>query len=136
MLNIHRPLRAAVLCSHRAPGLLYLLNRSPDRGVTFEIVCVVTSEPTFEEEVRVERRGIPAIARPMRIFFETRHASVFQDAELRRAYDRETVAAIEPYLPDFVLLDGYRYLLTPEFLAAYSARVVNLHFSDLTLRQP
>ena len=36
MLNNHRPLRVAVLCSHCAPGLLYLLNSSPERGVAFE----------------------------------------------------------------------------------------------------
>ena len=97
MLKIHRPLRVAVLCSHRAPGLLYLLNRAPDRGAAYEIVCVVTSEDTFAEEVRVERRGIPTLAHPIRDFYEARHEPDPRDLTTRAAYDAETVKMIEPY---------------------------------------
>lgn len=107
-----RPLRVAVLCSDRAPGLLYLLNRSPDRGVTFEIVCVVSSEETFAEEVRVERRGIPTLA-PF-------------------IGDRETAAMLEPFMPDLVVLDAYRHLVTAPLLSAYSHRIISLHFDDAT----
>jgi hypothetical protein len=57
---VRRPLRVALLCSHRAPGLLYLLNHCPDRGVTYEIVCCLTSERTFAEESRIERREMRA----------------------------------------------------------------------------
>ncbi len=136
MLTIHRPLRVAVLCSTRAPGLMYLLNRSPDRGISFEIACVVTSEDTFDEEVRVERRGIPTLVHPIRRFCEARGTSVYRDFDTRRAYDAETVKRIEPYFPDLLLLDGYRYLVTKPLLAAFPDRIINLHFSDLTLRDP
>ncbi|HZT75892.1 MAG TPA: formyltransferase family protein [Vicinamibacterales bacterium] len=117
--------RVAVLCSQRAPGLLYLLNRAADRGVTFEIVCVMTSEPTFAEEVRVERRGIPTIAHPI---------GAFDGPRIR--YDAETAKRLEPFMPDLVLLDGYLYLLTEPMLRAYPSRIINLHYSDLTLRLP
>ena len=36
--------------------------------------------------------------------------------------------------PDVVLLDGYLYVLTRPMLEAYRNRLLNLHFSDLTLR--
>ena len=49
------PLKVAVLCSHRAPGLVHLLNHDPRRGSEYEVVCCVTSSDTFAEEVRVER---------------------------------------------------------------------------------
>jgi len=117
--------RVAVLCSQRAPGLLYLLNRSADRGVTFEIVCVVTSEATFDEEVRVERRGIPTRSHPIRSF-----------GGPRTDYDAITAKLLEPFMPDLILLDGYLYLLTAPMLAAYPRRIVNLHFADLTRRLP
>lgn len=117
--------RVAVLCSHRAPGLLYLLNRAADRGVSYDIVCVVSSEETFAEEVRVERRGIPTRAHPLRSFGGS-----------RQAYDAETVRILEPFMPDLILLDGYLYLVTEPLLAAYRSRIINLHFSDLTLRTP
>jgi len=108
MLTPHRPLRVAVLCSHRAPGLLYLLNRAPDRGTTFEIVCVVSGD-TFDEEVRVERRGIPT---------------------LRAESDAETLARIEPFLPDVILRDDCSNPVTPALRAQYPDRVIDLHFDD------
>ncbi|HZP49035.1 MAG TPA: formyltransferase family protein [Vicinamibacterales bacterium] len=117
--------RIAVLCSQRAPGLLYLLNRSADRGVSFEIVCVVTSEASFAEENRVERRGIPTLSHPIHGFPGS-----------RRDYDAHTVQLIEPFMPDLVLLDGYLFLVTEPMLRAFPSRIVNLHFADLTLRQP
>ena len=117
--------RVAVLCSERAPGLLYLLNRAADRGVTFEIVCVITSDPSFAEEVRVERRGIPTLSHPIRSFVGS-----------RQAYDARTAKLLEPFMPDLILLDGYLFLLTRPMLDAYRSRIINLHFSDLTLRRP
>ena len=117
--------RVAVLCSHRAPGLLYLLNQSADRGATYEIVCVISSEATFAEENRVERRGIPTLPHPIREF----------DGE-RSAYDADTVRMLGRFMPDLILMDGYVHLVTEPMLAAFPSRILNLHFSDLTLRKP
>jgi phosphoribosylglycinamide formyltransferase-1 len=136
MLSPHRPLRVAVLCSHRAPGLLHLLNRTPDRGATFEIACVLSSELTFAEEVRVERRGIPTLAHPIRGFYDARGASLLHDARVRAEYDRETAAILEPFMPDLLVLDGYRYLVTTPLMAAFPARIIGLQFGDLTIRHP
>jgi phosphoribosylglycinamide formyltransferase-1 len=134
MLKPHRPLRVAVLCAHRAPGLMYLLNQSPDRGASYEIVGCVTSQATFDEAVRVERRGVPVQPHPLRGFYAARGAADCRDLTLRAAYDRETLALIEPWLPDLILLDGYLHLVTTPLLQRFRDRVVNLHFSDLTLR--
>jgi folate-dependent phosphoribosylglycinamide formyltransferase PurN len=133
MLTPHHPLRIAVLCSHRAPGLMYLLNRAPDRGAAYEIVCCVSSEPTFAEEVRVERRGIPTLSHSIRDFY-LRHGADVRDQAVRAAYDRETLTMVEPYLPDLILLDGYLFLVTEPLLQRFHNRVLNLHFSDLTMR--
>jgi len=132
----HRPLRVAVLCSRRAPGLLYLLNQSPDRGSAYEIVVCVTSERTFDEEVRVERRGIPTRMHPIADFYAQRGAAARGDLQIRTAYDAEMLRIIEPYLPDLVLLDGYLFLVTAPLLERFRNRVLNLHFADLTLRTP
>jgi phosphoribosylglycinamide formyltransferase 1 len=135
MLNGHRPapLRVAVLCSHRAPGLLYLLNQCPDRGVTYDIVCCVTSEETFAEEVRVERRGIPIVGHPIDRFCGARGA-VRRDMRVRAAYDAETAKRVAPFFPDLLLLDGYLYLITAPLLDAFRPGILNLHFADLTIR--
>ncbi|MFI5178146.1 MAG: phosphoribosylglycinamide formyltransferase [Vicinamibacterales bacterium] len=136
MLNTHRPLRVAVLCSHRAPGLLYLLNRAPDRGAAFEIVCCVTSEQTFTEEVRVERRGIPSLVHPIRAFHEARGVPLHRNPAARAEYDAATLTLLAPYFADVLLLDGYLYLVTATMLHAFPSRILNLHYSDLTLRHP
>jgi len=125
MLKHFGPLRVAVLCSHRAPGLMYLLNRAEDRGISYEIVCVLTSGDTFDEEVRVERRGIRTRPHPIRGFAGARHA-----------YDAGTVKILEPFMPDLILLDGYLFRVTDPMLAAYRSRIINLHLSDLALRLP
>jgi len=136
MLTLSRPLKVAVLCSHRAPGLLYLLNRDRERGRLFEVVCCVTSERTFDEEVRVERRGVPTLSHAIEDFYALRDAPVYGDPAVRSEYDAKTVALLEPYAPDLVVLDGYLYLVTEPLLSAFRARVINLHFADLTERTP
>jgi folate-dependent phosphoribosylglycinamide formyltransferase PurN len=125
------PIRVAVLCSHRAPGLVHLLSHSADRGRAFEIVCVVTTEATPVDDVR---RGIPTLTHPIREFYEARGASLYNDFDARRAYDAETLKLITPYLPELILLDGYLYLITEPLLEAFANRILNLHYSDLTLR--
>ena len=42
---------------------------------------------------------------------------------------------LAPFEPDVVVLDGYLYLLTAPMLGAFPNRIINLHFSDLTLRR-
>jgi phosphoribosylglycinamide formyltransferase-1 len=128
------PMRVAVLCSHRAPGLLDLVERDLDRGRSYEIVAVVSSELSFDGQARLMAHGVPTRAHAIREFFRRRDADVYRDFRTRAAYDRETVGLLGRYSPDLVLLDGYLYISTHELLDAYPGRVINLHFSDLTLR--
>lgn len=130
------PLRVAVLCSDRAPGLLHLLNGDPDRGRTYDIVCCVTSEPTFAEEVRVERRGVPTRSRGIRAFYGARQARLGAAPDVRAAFDAGTAQMLTAFSPDLVALAGYQYLLTDPMLSAFRRRILNLHFADLTLRTP
>jgi folate-dependent phosphoribosylglycinamide formyltransferase PurN len=115
---------------------LYLLNRSPDRGVAYEVVCAITSEPTFAEEVVVERRGIPTRPHSIADFCHARGASVYHDLQVRADYDELTRKMLAPFMPDLIVLDGYRYLVTAPLLDTYANRIINLHFSDLALRTP
>lgn len=130
-----KPIRVAVLCSHRAPGLLDLVERFTDRR-SYEIVGVVTSELAFEGQAHVAAHGVPTRAHAIHEFYRRRGANVYRDFTTRAAFDRETVGILARYSPDIVLLDGYLYLATRELLDAFPGRVLNLHFSDLTLRCP
>jgi folate-dependent phosphoribosylglycinamide formyltransferase PurN len=130
-----RPLRVAILCSERAPGLLHLVDRCPDRGVTYEIVAVVSSEDWFADDARIERRGIPTLGHPIREFYAARGRPLADDLDTRAAYDAETVALLEPFMPDLIVLDGYRYVVTAPLLRTYRDRIISLAFSDLARRR-
>jgi|KBSSwiStaDraftv2_1062776.scaffolds.fasta_scaffold750353_2 phosphoribosylglycinamide formyltransferase-1 len=130
------PLRVAVLCSHRAPGLLHLLNADPDRGRTFDVVCCVTSESTFAEEVRVERRGVPTRSHRIHAFYDARQARLGAAPDVRAAFDADTARLLKPFSPNLVVLAGYLYRLSEPMLSAFRHRILNLHFADLTLRTP
>ena len=72
---------------------------------------------------------------PIGEFYQSRGTSVYRDSVARRAYDRETATVLDAYAPDLVILDGYCYLLTTPMLEAFPRRILNLHFSDLTIRR-
>ena len=133
MLTSPRPLRVGVLCSRRAPGLLHLLDLY-DRAES-EVVCVISTDGDFSEAPRLRERGIPVITHDIRAFYATRAAKLMKDLRVREAFDTETVGILHRYEPDLVLLDGYLYLLTQPMLDTYRHRLLNLHFSDLTVRR-
>lgn len=127
------PLKVAVLCSHRAPGLVQLLNTDCRRGRDYDIVCCITSAETFVEEVKVERRGVPCLPHPIRAWCRARGTQL-RDLEARKAFDAETMTLLEPFNPDLLLLDGYLLLLTEPVLRRFEGRIVNVHHSDLVQR--
>jgi len=131
--KLGRPVKVAVLCSHRAPGLVQLLNRDPHRGADYEVVCCVTSSDTFAEEVRVERRGVPCLPHSIRRYSLSRGTAV-SDLEARPDYDRITLELLKPFNPDVILLDDYLLVLTAPILDAFDGRVLNIHHADLTVR--
>lgn len=101
----------------------------------FEIACVITSEAGFAEADAVRERGPAVVTHPIGEFYAARSSNIYRDLVTRRAYDHETVRLLEAHAPDVVLLDGYLYLLTKPMLEAFRNRILNLHFSDLTIRR-
>jgi phosphoribosylglycinamide formyltransferase 1 len=131
MLKRSRPLRIAVLCSSRAPGLEPLLSH-PRRDDLYEIACVITSEPYFAGRAPVENSGVSVLVHPIRQFHQECGASL-RNEEVRRSYDALTVHILQQLDVDAVLLLGYLYVVSDVLLAAFPDRVFNIHDSDLTL---
>lgn len=130
---MQRPLRVGVLCSHRAPGLSYLLDRDPNRGATYEIACCLTSEEVCADVSLANRHGIPVIAHPIHRFSRSRGWRL-SDSVGRAAYDARTVERLAPYRLDLVVLASYLYVLSEPMLRSFRNRIINVHHSDLTLR--
>lgn len=121
MLN-PAPLRVALLCSSRAPGVHELLS-DPMRGMLYELACVISTEPDFPEIHEILEAGIPCAARPRPP----------KNLSLRRHYDAETASQLMAFDVDVVVLCCYLRILTAPMLEAFPGRIINLHDSDLAV---
>jgi folate-dependent phosphoribosylglycinamide formyltransferase PurN len=129
------PLRVAVLCSQRAPGVRHLLECVADGDRDWTIVCCLTSEETFAEHDEVDYHGVAIVRHPVRRFYAGYDpAAPACDLRVREAYDWRTVQLLEPYEPDVILLAGYLLVLTRPMLDPFAPRILNVHHSDLALR--
>ena len=129
-----RPVRVAVLCSRRAPGLTHLLTRERASS-PWTIVCCLTSEETFDELPLAALHDVAVIRHPAhRFYMRTDPQARFADLAIRAKYDLRTTELLAPYAPDLILLAGYLLVLTAPLLDAFAGRIVNVHHSDLSLR--
>ena len=127
------PLRVGLLCSRRAPGLGYLISHDANRGRLYDLACCLTSEEAFEDQATAAAGGVPVITHPIRTFCRSRSWRV-SDPVGREAYDAEMAERLARYDLDLVVLTSYLYRLSEPMLAAFRHRIVNIHHSDLTLR--
>jgi folate-dependent phosphoribosylglycinamide formyltransferase PurN len=127
------PLRVGVFCSHRAPGLDHLLDKDPNRGILYDISCCLTSEDVFEEQGLAAAHGVPVITHPIRAFCKAA-GSGLSDPVGRQAYDAVTVERVSAYELDLIVLASYLYVITEPLLDVFRHRIVNVHHSDLTVR--
>ena len=112
--------RLAILLSGRGSNFLALADavasgEIPDAG----IVAVISDEPEAAGLAAARERGLPQHAIP-------REAGMSRDEH--EAKVREILDAARP---DLVCLAGYMRVLSPGFVAAYPARVLNIHPSLL-----
>jgi phosphoribosylglycinamide formyltransferase (EC 2.1.2.2) len=59
------------------------------------------------------------------------HALTASQFPSREAFDRELMQEIDAYAPDVVILAGYMRILSPDFVAHYQGRLLNIHPSLL-----
>jgi len=56
---------------------------------------------------------------------------VSHEGREREEHEREILQAIAPYRPDYLVLAKYMRVLTPQFVAQYPNRIINIHHSFL-----
>ncbi len=132
MLMIRRPLRVALLCSRRAPGLERLLEAGREPAAEYELVAAVTSTADCEVLPALSAAGVPGIVHDARLFHRACGARLSSRAT-RRAYDRRTVAILSEHRPELVVLSSYILVLTEPMLTAYADCIVNVHDSDMSV---
>lgn len=111
--------KIAILLSGRGSNLL-AIHAAVERGeVPAEIVRVVSNVADAPGLARARELGLPAVAVPHR-----REPG-------RRAHEAKVIAALREAGAEWVCLAGYMRLLSPEFVATFPRRIVNIHPSLL-----
>ena len=114
-----RSAKLGILLSGRGSNFLAIaVSISAGRIPNTEIAVVISNKPYAPGIVAAEERGL--------------NTHVIQSKGLSRAeHDQQIVACLREHNVDLVCLAGYMRLLSPEFIAAYSQRILNIHPSLL-----
>ncbi len=112
-----RPLRVLVLISGSGSNLQALIDAQAD--APYRIVAVISNVADAFGLERARRAGIPAEVLSHRVYGD------------RAAYDQALGDLIDRYEPGLVVLAGFMRILTPDFVARYAGRMMNIHPSLL-----
>lgn len=110
--------KVAVLISGSGTNMAALLYASRAADCPFDVVLVASNNPEAAGLRLAEAEGIPTFALP--------HQGMD-----RAAHDMAIDAAIRDHGAQFVALAGYMRILTPEFVARWEGRMLNIHPSLL-----
>ncbi len=112
--------RIAVLVSGSGTNLQALLDAvAADATFGGRVVVVASDQPRCRGIARAEEAGIPTVA------------TALDDHPDRAAWEKALAEGIAQHRPDLVVLAGFMRLLSPEFLARWPGRVLNVHPSLL-----
>jgi phosphoribosylglycinamide formyltransferase-1 len=111
--------RLAILLSGRGSNMLALAE-AVRTGVLHglaEIAVVFSNDPTAGGLDAAADLGLPT-------------ASLTSRGRKREEFDREVVAILQGYQPDYIVLAGYMRVLSPAFVRAFAGRIINIHPAD------
>lgn len=111
--------RLGILISGRGSNMLALAQAVRDGRIPQASVAVVISD----------QASAAGLALAAELDLKTLH--IGRRSRPRAEHDRETIAALRAYEVDLVCLAGYMRLLSPEFIAAFRGRILNIHPSLL-----
>jgi phosphoribosylglycinamide formyltransferase 1 len=111
--------RIGILISGRGSNMMALAESVRDgRIADAEIVIVISDQGDAPGLKHAQERGLKTLA-------------IERKGRARVEHDREMTAALLEHKVDLICLAGYMRLLSPEFIAAFRGRVLNIHPSLL-----
>lgn len=108
-----------MLVSGSGSNLQAIIDACQNQEVPGEIAAVIANRPNCRGLERAAAAGIPAVAIDHTTF------------DSREAFDRELARRIDGFSPDLVILAGFMRILTDDFVAQYTGRLLNIHPSLL-----
>ncbi len=115
----HAPLPIVVLISGSGTNLQAIIDAVELADLPVHIRAVISNRPQAQGLERARAAGISA---------EVVDHTLYAD---RAAFDVALQAAIDRHQPALVVLAGFMRILTPEFVAHYHGRMLNIHPSLL-----
>lgn len=116
MMYVHDIKKVAIFASKEPHCLLELLWEWESGDLMADIALVISNHETVRE--MVESRGIPFYYIPA-------------NKDIRSQAEAEQKELLEQYDVDFVVLARYMQILTPDFVAEFKNRIINIHHSFL-----
>jgi phosphoribosylglycinamide formyltransferase-1 len=118
-LEAVRRTRLGILISGRGSNMVALADAVLDERIpNAEIAIVISDQPNAAGLAKANERGIETLV-------------IERRGRQREDHDREVVAALSAKNVDLVCLAGYMRMLSPEFIAVYRSRILNIHPSLL-----
>lgn len=108
-----------MLISGEGSNLQALIDASRARAIAAEIVVVVSNRGAARGLERARSAGIPAV-----------HLPAQRGAE-RSVYDEALSIELAKHSPDLVVLAGFMRIFTPQLVAHFAGRMLNIHPSLL-----
>lgn len=108
-----------VLISGQGSNLQALIDACKRGRIKGKIAAVFSNNQEANGLVLAQNAGIPV------------HAISPEEFADRAAFDAAMAADIEQYQPDIVVLAGYMRILSPEFVARFAGKMLNIHPSLL-----
>lgn len=112
-------LRIVILVSGRGSNMEALIRARDGGTLAVEIAAVISNQNQAGALTTAARHGIPALT------------VAHRDYATRAAFDTMLAERIDAFAPDLVVLAGFMRVLTPEFVARYAGRLINIHPSLL-----
>jgi phosphoribosylglycinamide formyltransferase-1 len=113
------PVRLGILLSGRGSNFLAIAQSIRDgRLANAEIAVVISNVADAPGLIAAQQMGLP-------------HAVLISKGRPRTEHDADVAACLRTHNVDLVCLAGYMRLLSPEFIAAFPNRILNIHPSLL-----
>jgi len=108
--------KIVLMATKESHALGDILIRHADGELEADIECVIANREVLRD--LVERFGIPFHYIPA-------------DGLSREAHEKKVLAKLAAYRCDYIVLAKYMRILTPDFVARYPGRIINIHHSFL-----
>jgi phosphoribosylglycinamide formyltransferase-1 len=108
-------LRIGALASGGGSNVQSIIDHIEKGRLPAELVILLTDQSEAGVLHRAERHGIP---------FRVIHPADFSK---RADHDRAMISALREAKVDLVVLAGYMRIISPEFISAFSGRIMNIH---------